>query len=216
VSLSPSTISFATTAVGVTSSPTKVTLTNNTGVNITLGNPAVTVTGKFANASGTTCTNGLVVANTGTCVINVTFKPTAVGYTSGLLSVADSDITSPQTVALQGVGTGIKFTPSSINFGTVNKGTQVSSTVTITNVGTTPVGFLGAEFSGLNSGDFSDNYADNPPCNNSTTLPLQPGATCVLTVYFLPSKVGPESASYKLFDNSSGSPQALPLSGKGQ
>jgi sugar lactone lactonase YvrE len=216
VSLSPSTITFPTTAVGVTSSSSKLTLTNNTGVSITLGNPAVTVTGHFASASSTTCTNGLVIANLGTCVINVTFKPTAVGYASGLLSVADSDVTSPQTVALQGMGTGIKFTPSSVNFGTVTKGNQVSSTVTITNVGTTPVAFLGAEISGLNSGDFSDNWGNSPPCNDGTTAPLQPGATCTVTVFFLPTKVGSESAVYKTFDNSPGSPQTLSLTGKGQ
>ena len=216
VLLSPNSVTFATTAVGLTSAATKVTLTNNTGVSITLGNPAVTVTGPFANATSTTCTNSLVIAATGTCVINVTFKPTAVGYTSGLLSVADSDVTSPQTVALQGTGTGIKFTPTTVNFGTVNKGTQVSSTVTITNVGTTPVGFLGAEIAGTNSPDFSDNYGTSPPCNNTTSVPLQPGATCTLTVYFLPTKVGTESATYKVFDSSPGSPQGLSLTGKGQ
>jgi len=216
VSLSPGSVTFAATAIGVTSAATKITLTNNTGVSITLGNPAVTVTGHFANAATTTCTNSLVIAATGTCIINVTFKPTAVGFTSGSLSVADTDVTSPQTVALQGAGTGIKFTPASVNFGTVNKGTQVSSTVTITNVGTTPVGFLGAEIAGTNSPDFSDNYTNGPPCNNTTSVPLQPGATCTLTVYFLPTKVGTESASYKVFDNSPGSPQSLSLTGKGQ
>ncbi len=216
VSLSPSSVTFATTPVGVSSPVTKITLTNNTGVSITLGSPAVTVTGHFVNAASTTCTNSLVIAATGTCIINITFKPTSVGYTSGLLSVADSDVTSPQTVALQGMGTAIKFTPASVNFGTVNRNTQVSSTVTITNVGTTAVGFTGAEIAGVNSVDFSDNYATNPPCNDSTTTPLQPGATCVLTVYFLPTKVGSESATYKVFDKSPGSPQSLTLTGKGQ
>jgi len=217
VSLSPSSVIFAPTAVGVISSATKITLTNNTGASITLGSPAVTVTGHFINAASTTCTNSLVIAATGTCVINVTFKPTAVGYASGTLSVADTDVTSPQTVALQGIGTGIKFTPASVNFGTVTKGSQVASTVTITNVGTTPVGFVGAEIAGPNSGDFSDNYNTAAPCNNSTTNPLQPGATCTLTVYFLPTKtVTPESATYKVFDNSPGSPQTLSLTGKGQ
>jgi hypothetical protein len=216
ITLTPGSVTFASTPVGTTSASTKVTLTNTSGVSITLGNPAVTVTGKFANASTTTCTNGLVVAASGTCIINVTFKPTATGYTTGLLSVADSDVTSPQTVTLAGTGTGVKFTPPSVNFGTVNRGTQVSSTVTITNVGSSPVFFAGAEIFGPNSPDFSDNYANNPPCGNNSGNPLQPGATCTLTVYFLPSKVGNESATYKLFDNSPGSPQGLPLTGKGQ
>ncbi len=216
ISLSPASITFVTTAVGTVSAVTKVTLTNNSGVNITLGTPALTITGPFASANTTTCSNGAVIASTGTCIISAEFKPTATGYASGSISVSDSDVTSPQSVSLQGTGTGIKFTPSSVNFGTVNDGTQVSSTVTITNVGTTPVSFIGAEIVGVNSADFADNYTDGPPCNNTASSPLQPGATCTLTVYFLPTKVGTESATYKVFDNSPGNPQTLSLTGKGQ
>ncbi len=217
VSLSPASITFATTGVGGTSASSKITLTNNTGVSITLGNPALTVTGPFAiTPATTTCTNSLVVASTGTCVITVSFKPKVVGFVQGSLSVSDSDVTSPQAVALQGYGTGVRFSVPSINFGTVTRGTQVSSTVTITNVGTTNVFFTGAEISGTNSADFSDNYGDNAPCNNTSANPLKPGGTCVVTVYFDPSIVGTENASYKVFDNSIGSPQTLLLTGKGQ
>jgi hypothetical protein len=209
-------VSFATTAVGVTSANTKITLTNNTGVSITLGNPAITLTGTFGSASTTTCTNSLVIAANGNCVINVNFKPTKVGFAMGTLNVNDSDVTSPQTVALQGYGTGIKFAPSTVNFGTVTRGQTVSSTVTITNVGTTNVYFIGGEIFGTNSADFSSNYGDNPPCGNNSANPLKPGATCQITVSFFPSKVGTENATYKVFDNSVGSPQVLTLTGKGQ
>jgi len=217
VSLSPASVTFATTAVGVSSLASKITVTNNTGVSITLGNPAVTVTPAFNIATATTtCTNSLVVAASGTCVISVTFKPTVVGFAQGTVSIADSDVTSPQSVPLQGYGTGIKFTPSTVNFGTVTRGTQVSSTVTITNVGTTNVFFTGAELSGTNSADFSVNYGDNAPCNNTASNPLKPAGTCQITVYMIPSKVGAENGSYKVFDNSVGSPQVLTLTGKGQ
>lgn len=216
VALTPSTIQFVTTPVGLTSPLTKVTLTNNTGVSLTLGTPVTTVTGPFVVATSSTCTAGLVVAAGGNCVLNVGFKPTKVGFASGTISVSDSDVTSPQTIAVSGNGTGIKFTPTSINFGTVTKGTQVSSTVTITNVGTANVFFTGAEFTGTNSNDFADNYNDSPPCGNNANNPLKPGGTCNLTVYFTPSITGAESAVYKVFDNTVGSPQSLPLSGKGQ
>jgi trimeric autotransporter adhesin len=216
VSLSLTSITFPVTAVGTTSAVTKVTLTNNTGVSITLSNPAITVTGPFANATSTTCTNSLVIAASGTCVINADFKPTVTGFALGTLNVNDSDVTSPQSVALQGYGTGIKFSSNTINFGTVTRGQTVSSTVTITNVGTTNVFFTGAELSGTQSSDFSDNYNDSAPCNNTSTNPLKPGGTCQVTVSFDPSIVGTENASYKVFDNSVGSPQSLTLTGKGQ
>jgi len=217
VSFSPTSITFPVTAVGVSSSASKITVTNNTGVSITLGNPAVTTTGAFSNATSTTCTNSLVIAASGTCVINVTFKPGVVGFNLGSVSLADSDVTSPQSAQLQGYGTGIKFTPTSVNFGTVTRGTQVSSTVTITNVGTTNVFFTGSEMGGTNSADFTSNYlGSSVPCGNTSANPLLPGKTCQITVYFDPSKVGTENASYKVFDNSVGSPQSLALTGKGQ
>jgi sugar lactone lactonase YvrE len=215
VSLSPTSIVFPATAVGLPSAAQKITLTNNSGVSITLGNPAVTVTGPFLNAAATTCTPDLIIANTGTCVVYAQFKPTNVGFVAGSISVSDSDVTSPQSVALQGTGTGIKFTPGAISFGSVAINTQVSSTVTITNVGSTPVAFTGAEISGPNSPDFSDNYTDNPPCNNSATSPLLPGGTCTLTVYFYPKTTGAKKATYSVFDNSPGSPQSLVMTGTG-
>jgi hypothetical protein len=164
----------------------------------------------------TTCTPNLVVAAGGTCIVNVQFKPTKVGFISGSLSVADSDVTSPQSVAMQGYGTGIKFTPTTLNFGTVTRGNSVASTATITNVGSTPVFFTGAELSGTNSADFSVDGGDAAPCNRTAANPLLPTQTCQITVRFFPSHVGAEKASFKVFDNSVGSPQALALQGSGQ
>jgi hypothetical protein len=216
VSLSPTTISFATTAVGLTSSTTKITLTNKTGVSITLSTPAITITGPFASAASSTCTNGLVIASLGTCIINAQFKPTSVGFANGTISVNDSDVTSPQSVAVSGNGTGVKFSPTSVNFGNVTKGTQVSTTVTINNVGTTNIYFTGAEMTGTNSADYSDSYGNSPPCYNTISNPLKPAGTCTITVYFTPSIVGTENATYKVFDSSVGSPQGLALTGTGQ
>ena len=88
--------------------------------------------------------------------------------------------------------------------------------MTITNVGTTNISFLGGEFTGTNSIDFAVNYNTSPPCGNGSSNPLKPKSTCIITVYFTPSTAATESAVYKLFDNSVGSPQSLPVTGKGQ
>jgi hypothetical protein len=208
VALSPTSITFATTPVGVNSTSTKVTLTNNDTASITLGTTALTFSGPFVSASGTTCTNGLVVASKGTCIIEVQFEPTAVGYVTGTLSVSDSDTTSPQTVALAGTGTAVMFSPTSINFGDVTDGTQVSATTTLTNVGTTTLNLIGFELSGANSADFS--YS--APCGST----MAAGATCTITIYFTPTTTKSESAKFKLFDNSRGSPQTVALVGTGQ
>ncbi len=214
VSLSPATVNFPVQAVGtttLTSSALKVTLTNNTGAALTLGNPAVTITGPFSALGATSCTNNLVVAASGTCVIYLVFAPTAVGYPTGILSVKDSDATSPQTVALTGTATGVLFAPTSLNLGTSTVGRQVSSTVTITNVGSTFITFAGWQITGTNAKDFSTNSAF-PPCGGS----LAPGAPCTFTMYFTPSVTGTESANFLVYNNSPGSPQVLPLTGTGQ
>jgi Abnormal spindle-like microcephaly-assoc'd, ASPM-SPD-2-Hydin/NHL repeat len=211
VAFSPTSVTFTRQPIGTTSSSTRIVLTNNTGATLTLGNPALSFTGPFASAHATTCTNGLPVAAAGTCAIFVTFTPQVVGYVTGSLSVADSDASSPQAVALAGTGTGVEFTPSSINFGTSNIGTRVQSTVTITNVSGSPITFTAWTITGANSADFTTTLAD-PPCTGS----LQSGGVCTFTMYFTPSISGAESATLSVYDNSPGSPQTLALTGTGQ
>jgi hypothetical protein len=210
VVFNPSSVTFAPQAVGTTSGLTKVTLSNNTGTTLTLKKPALTITGPFSSVAATTCTNGLAIAAGGNCVIYLEFTPTAVGFPTGTLSVADSDSTSPQTVPLSGTGTGVEYTPSSVNL-SATVGQQVSTSVTISNVGTSSIAFSAWTITGANSKDFSANLAD-PPCLGS----LASGAICTFTVYFKPSLAGSETANLLVYDNSTGSPQVLPLNGTGQ
>jgi hypothetical protein len=210
VVLNPLSLSFPNEPVGTSSPASKITLTNNTGATLTLGNPAVTLTGPFTLANTTSCTNGLVIAAGGTCTLQVQFKPAAVGFVSGTASVADNDSTSPQVATLSGTGTGVQFAPASVNFGTVNRGTRVSSTVTITNVGPTTINFNFVAITGPNRLDFGFT-GNNPPCAT-----LLPGGTCTFSVTFDPSIVGKETSTFGMYDSSAGSPQTLPLTGTGQ
>jgi hypothetical protein len=109
------------------------------------------------------------------------------------------------------MGTGIEFSPSPLNFGSVTVGTQATATVTITNVGLHTITFTGAALTGAIPTDFMTNVGE-PPCGGS----LLPAGTCMFTVYFTPSVVGNESATLQLFDNSAASPQGLSLTGTGQ
>jgi hypothetical protein len=197
--------------VGVLGAIQTITLINNTGNTLTLGNPALTVSADFViNKGKTTCTNNLQVASGGNCAIGIQFKPTVIGYRTGTLSVADNDSTSPQTAALSGLGISLGFTPASVNFGTVTHG-QCSSqdTVTIANSGPATVTFTGSDIVGPNSPDFRES---NSTCGQT----IAPGASCNILVQFCPTLTKQESATYELFDNSLGSPQKLPMTGKGQ
>jgi len=211
VVLTPAALAFPTTPVGSTFGPSKITLTNNTGASLTLGNPSVSVTAPFSLGTGaTSCGNNQVVAAGGTCFVYVNFTPTSVGFPTGTVSVLDSDSTSPQTAALSGTGTGVEFTPSSVSLAST-VGHQVSTAVSIINVGSSTMTFAAGSITGPNSKDWSTNNTD-PPCQGS----LGPGALCSFTVFFTPSIVGSESATYLVYDSSTGSPQSLPLSGTGQ
>ena len=144
-------------------------------------------------------------------LIAVTFAPTVVGYASGTISVTDNNATSPQTVPLSGLGTALKFTPSSLNIGTTTRGGTINAPVTLTNVGTGAISLAAGIISGTKSADFTNNGGE-PPCSRLA------GGQRHLHHYFLfkPSIVGNESATYKVYDNTAGSPQSLPLSGTGQ
>jgi hypothetical protein len=209
VALNPGSVAFAAQAVNTTSSLTKITLANNTVTSLTLKSPALSISGPFSIGTGvTTCTAKAVIAAGQTCVIWVNFTPTAVGYPTGTLSVFDSDASSPQTVSLTGVGTGVSFSPTAVTVPPTNVGVEGSATASITNVGTTTITFTAATITGTNFKDFSTS-ASNPPCGGS----LAPGAVCTFTVYCTPSIVGSESATYVVYDSSTGSPQSLALNG---
>jgi hypothetical protein len=211
VVFSPGSLTFGTQLIGTTSSPNTLTLTNQGATAITLGAPALSISGPFSSQSGTTCTNGLIVAAGGTCLVYVAFTPTATGANSGTLSVADSDATSPQTAALSGIGAAIQFSPSSLNFPPCRVGHKCSAQVSIVNLGTTEIQFTAAVILGPNKDDFNAGKR-NVPCYGS----VNPGGTCQFIFYFDPPVAGQASATYELYDDSPGSPHLLPLSGTGQ
>jgi hypothetical protein len=98
LSASPSTLSFASTAVGATSAQT-VTVSNPGSTAVSMS--SVGVTGPFSETNN--C--GTSLAAGANCTVSVTFAPTAAGSATGTLSVNSSAPGSPLTVALSGTGT---------------------------------------------------------------------------------------------------------------
>ncbi len=103
LNLSPASLSFATTAVGVTSNPQSVAVSNSSTVAITFAGIAIagTNSGDFLIASQT-CGSSLAPA--ASCSVNVTFKPSVAGTRTAVLTLTDSAGNSPQTVSLSGIG----------------------------------------------------------------------------------------------------------------
>src|SRR5262249_20075462 len=130
--------SFSNQAVGTTSSPQTVTITNTGTAVLTI--TGITTSGDFVQTN--TCAaaplNNLL--NPGqSCTASVTFAPTASGARSGALSISDNATGSPQTVALSGTSTA-QFSLTS------------SSPMTTTLVGSTsvniPISASGTNFTG--------------------------------------------------------------------
>lgn len=130
VTLSSSTLSFGSVAVGYTSPAKTVTLTNRG--NVALNFSSIAVSAGFAMASNT-CGAGIAVG--ANCTVGVTFSSSALGNATGTLTFTDNAVNSPQTVSLTGTGVApVTLSSSSLNFNTVVvSATSADRTVTLTN-----------------------------------------------------------------------------------
>ena len=102
VSLSPSSLTFASQTVSSTSAVQAVALQNGTSSALSITSIAFTGTNSGDFAQTNNC--GASLAAGASCSIDVTFIPTASGTRSATLAVTDSASGSPQNVSLSGTG----------------------------------------------------------------------------------------------------------------
>src|SRR5207245_1125676 len=210
----PSSLTFSGQNVGTTSAAQAVTLSNPSGVALTITGIGFTGTnpGDFGQTNNCPLSPSTLAAN-GTCTINVTFTPTATGSRSATLTVTDNASNNPQTAGVSGMGVSLPaLSPSPVpDFGNQNVGTTSSAhavpfsspsgvALTITSIG----------FTGTNPGDFGQ--TNNCPLSPST---LAANGTCTLNVTFTPTATGARSATLTVTDNASNSPQTAGVSGTG-
>jgi Bacterial Ig-like domain (group 2)/Abnormal spindle-like microcephaly-assoc'd, ASPM-SPD-2-Hydin len=119
VTVVPSGLNFTGQALGTTSPPQVVTLTNNQSSPLTI-NSITSATSDFAFTSN--CPLGPVTLAAGAfCAVSVTFSPKATGARTGSLTFNDNASTNPQNVSLSGTGTAaalvsIAVTPANPSF----------------------------------------------------------------------------------------------------
>jgi hypothetical protein len=113
---------------------------------------------------------------------------------------------------------GFQFTPATFAWASVSPaslsyGNQAIDTpsavkmVTLTSAGTANLILSSIAIAGANKGDFAQ--------TNNCPATLAPGKKCIVNVTFTPSQLGSRSASLTFTDNAAGSPQTIPLTGKG-
>jgi hypothetical protein len=203
-SLSPSSLSFGLVAVGSTSAPQTVTVSNPgtlplTITNITSSNPQFAVT---------SAPLPITVPAGGNTTVDVTFSPTSLGAQSGNIVFTHNAPGSPTSLPVSGTGASagptFAVSPSSLNFGSVGVGTPVSLTLTVSNNGLT---------NPLNITNVSSSlpvFTVSP-----TTATVAPGGSQNFTVTFTPSSGGTFNGNITFTHNAPSSPDVVPVTGNG-
>jgi hypothetical protein len=202
VSLSPTSLTFASQTVGTTSAAQTVTLKNTGTASLSIS--GIAASGSFAETN--TC--GSSLAANASCTISVTFTPTAAGALTGAITFTNNAAASPQQVSLSGTATAatpaVSFSPTSLAFASQTVATtSTAQTVTLKNTGTASLSISGIAASG--------NFAETTACPSS----LPAGASCAISVTFTPTAAGTLTGSLTFTDNAAASPQQVGLSGTG-
>jgi FG-GAP-like repeat/Abnormal spindle-like microcephaly-assoc'd, ASPM-SPD-2-Hydin/Protein of unknown function (DUF1573) len=202
--VSTTSLTFAAQVVNTSSASQPVTLSNQGNISLTVNSISV--------PSGYSQTNncGSSVAAGASCTINVTFTPTKSGTVSGTMTISDTGAgNTSQKISLSGTGTYAKFSPTSLNFGTVGVGaSSTPQNVILTNTNTvSSMTISSVTMTGNDPSDFSQ--------TNNCGKSLAAGASCTITVTFTPQATGSRTASLSVADSGGGGSQTVALSGTG-
>jgi len=204
LSASPAQLTFAAQALGQSSAPQTVTITNTGGTDA--GGFAIAVSGPFSvthNGCGTSLAAGA------SCTTGVVFSPTSTGALTGALNASSTNMTTPATVALSGTGglTGaVLLQPALVNFPMTGVGTTSSAvSVTVTNQSST-VALANLVVSASSGFKLASNT-----CGAS----LAPGANCAAGIDFAPTTAGAQTGTLTVRSSVLMAAASAPLSGVG-
>jgi hypothetical protein len=203
ITLTPTSLVFGNQAVGTTSAPQAVTLTNSSGQALSFTSIEATADFQQTNNCGTGLATGA------RCTINVVFAPLSTGTLSGAVLITDNAAGSPQVVFLSGTGTAggttVTLSPTALSFGNeaINT-TSAVKTVTLTNTGSAAL-YIGSIAA---SADFA---VSSTTCGAT----LAAGAKCTVSVTFTPPALGAVTGTLTFTDSAVNSPQTVALSGTG-
>ncbi|HEY1809245.1 MAG TPA: choice-of-anchor D domain-containing protein [Acidobacteriaceae bacterium] len=210
VNISPSSIDFGTLYLG--SIVTKTVTVQNIGTTpLSVTGPRIAIVGGGDSKEFITlnlCPRSLAAGKS--CIMTITFiaGPFYTPQTAAL-TVTDSSPGSPQTVPLTAtvINPRVGLSASSLNFGTHKVGTSTTTSLKITNAGTTDLSIASIVLKGADTQDFA--------APNTCPATLSKGSSCTLLVTFTPQAKKGRSASLVITDNAQNSPQSVTLSGTG-
>jgi len=211
VTLTPGSLTFASTKDGTNSAPQVVTLKNTGTTTLDIVSGGITISGADASAFSETTTCASTLAAGASCTISVTFAPKTIGTLTAALSVTSNATGSPQKVTLTATGaasTLVSLTPGALTFPNTAVGeTSEAQQITITNTGTGSVNLTSITISGADPASFQQ--------LNACGVSLAPAGKCTVLVAFKPASSSAETSTLAVADNATGSPQDIPLGGTG-
>jgi hypothetical protein len=194
-SLSRTSLAFGNQLLNVPVS-SAITLTNSGDAVMTIS--SIAAGGDFSETNN--CGTSLPAQSQ--CNINITFSATALGARIGSLTLTDSGLNSPQTLALSGTGVQLGLSVPSLTFSNQLAGTtSTAQTVTVTN--------LGASALNITSIVPSTGFSQTNSCGTS----LAGNAACTLNISFAPAAAGPVNGLITV--NYSGTQSTIVVSGTG-
>jgi phospholipase C len=198
LSVSPLSVTFASTFIGATTAAKTFTLKNLGASTVTISE--IQAIGDFAetNTCATTLTAGA------SCSIHVTFSPKTSGTLYGGLNILSSDPASPQTLDLQGTSTAVSLSETTLTFATQKVGTT-SSPLKFTLTNTSPLGLT------IGTAATTGPFAQTSTCLS----PLAAGANCTVSITFTPTATGTQTGTFTMTDSDFQSPQTVTLTGTG-
>ena len=208
----PRTLTFGGQAFGTVSSAQPVVLTN-TGM-LPLTPTGIAMTGDFSETDN--CL-GQTIAVAGTCMVEVTFAPTATGSRNGQMTVSANVYGGQLTVALSGTGTAagvVTLTPPTLSFDAGPGRTSASPPVAVgatSGLFQVEAGNSGAAAIPITSLSITPPFAI--ASNACGTTQLVAGADCQIQLTFTPTAEGAVAGTLTMVDGAG--TQTVLLSGFG-
>ena len=209
VTISPTSLTFASTNIGTAANEQTVTLKNTGSVAVSITAVVLGGTDPTSFEELTNC--GSTLAAGASCGFYVALKPVATGSLTATLSVTDTATGSPQKVTFTGTGVAaptLKLSATTIAFPATKSGTaSAAQAITVTNSGVNSINL----YSILLTGAAPASFEDVSNCGQTLTA----NASCTVYVAFKPVAAGSVTATLSFADNGASSPQSVPLSGVG-
>lgn len=217
IALSAAAIDFGDQDLGKRSAAREITLTNGSGAPVTIVSLAIDGQDAtdFKLTDGTTCSTQRPVEDGGSCVLGLSFKPTARGDRVATIVIRVAGGEGPPPVALRGSGVGeaaVVLETTRLDFGSVSLGKgRRTRQVTLTNGGNAPLAISELRIEGKHAGDFR--IAKKTDCSIDATV--KAGATCTIAISFAPREPGKRSAVLVIEHDGVGAPAQVALAGEG-